>query len=215
MADTRNTKRNRRRAKKRLTPLGLTVRLALAVIIAAAAVIAVKSGMDTSKKVLYPVAYEDLIFKYAEENELDPYFVMGVIKTESNFIPDAHSGYAAGLMQITDETAEWLAKRMELDTSDIDLFDPETSIKIGCYYLRYLIDRYGVTDTALAAYNAGIGNVGKWLENKEYSDDGRTLKSIPFTETRNYVQRVNSSWQYYTEYYDQYRAQQANVQTKS
>lgn len=168
--------------------------------------------MNTSKQILYPVAYEDLIEKYAGENDLESYFVMAVVKTESNFISDAHSGYATGLMQITDETAEWLAGKMKLETDSIDLYDPETNIKLGCYYLRFLIDRYdGNVDTALAAYNAGMGNVAEWLQNPEYSDDGENLKYIPFTETRNYVQRVNSSWEYYREYYAEYNRQQAEL----
>ncbi len=190
----------------------MLIKLILLIAVGVAVFCAVKSGMDTSKKVLYPVAYEEYIMEYSEEYELDPYFVMGVIKTESNFIADAHSGYAAGLMQITEETAEWLADKMGIDYATVDLFDPETSIKMGCYFLRYLIDKYdGNINTALAAYNAGIGNVAKWLEDEQYSDDGENLKSIPFTETRNYVERVNSSWQYYKEYYAEYYEQQAAI----
>ena len=82
-------------------------------------------------------------------------------------------------------------------TYDYDIADPETSINFGCYYLRHLIDLYKNTDTALAAYNAGMGNVNGWLEDKEYSDDGVTLKYIPFPETRSYVRKVNESWEYY------------------
>ena len=83
--------------------------------------------------------------------------VMAVIKVESNFVPEAESAYAAGLMQLTEDTAEWNAKEMEL--KDYDYKDPETNIRIGCHYLKYLIRKYENIDTAFAAYNGGMGNV--------------------------------------------------------
>lgn len=158
-------------------------------------VIGIKSGLELSRNIKYPVEYSSYIVKYSKENELDPYLVMAVIKQESNYIADARSPYAGGLMQLTEETADDYANRMGL--SDYDYMDPETNIKIGCYVLRSLIDHYKVVDTALAAYNAGIGNVNKWLDNPKYSDDGITLKYIPFSETRHYVKNVND---YYAKY---------------
>ena len=68
---------------------------------------------------------------------------------------------------------------------------PQTNIEIGCYVLKTLIDKYGILDTALAAYNAGPGNVDAWLENPAYSEDGKTLSYIPFGETRGYVAKIN------------------------
>ena len=102
-------------------------------------------------------------------------------------------------MQLTEDTAEWNAKEMEL--KDYDYKDPETNIRIGCHYLKYLIRKYENIDTALAAYNGGMGNVSKWLNDERYSDDGVTLKYIPFSETRHYVKKVNESWQKYKELY--------------
>ena len=159
------------------------------------AVIASISGYNVGKQTVYPVAYSDYIVKYAHKNGLDPFLVMAVIKQESNFVPEAASDYAHGLMQITPETAEWNARAMGL--TDYDYLEPETNIEIGCHYLAYLIDTYGNIDTALAAYNAGMGNVNSWLSDKAYSDDGETLKYIPFPETRSYVEKVNASWDYY------------------
>lgn len=170
-------------------------KLFLALLAVIIAIIAFKTGVNTGQKTIYPVAYSDYICKYASQNKLDPYLVMAVIKTESNFVPDAHSGYAGGLMQLTEETAQWTANDMGIEIHDF--MDPETNIKLGCYYLKHLIDIYGVTNTALAAYNGGMGNVYSWLDNPEYSDDGKILKYIPFTETRNYVTRVNEAWEYY------------------
>lgn len=169
---------------------------ALAVVIAC---IGIKSGYHVGKQANYPVAYNEYIVKYAREYKLDPYLVMAVIKVESNFVPEAESEYAAGLMQLTEETAAWNAKEMGI--KDYDYKDPETNIRIGCHYLRYLIKKYDNTDTALAAYNGGMGNVSKWLDDERYSDDGVTLKYIPFSETRHYVRKVNENWENYKKLY--------------
>lgn len=169
----------------------------LAIVIALLGLI---GGYQTSQRVKYPVAYADLIVKYANENDLDPFLVMAVIKVESNFVPEAHSGFAGGLMQLTEETAAWNAKDMDIKY-EYDYMDPEINIKFGCHYLKHLIDVYENLDTALAAYNGGMGNVNSWLKNSQYSDDGETLKYIPFPETRNYVVKVNNYWKQYKEMY--------------
>ncbi len=168
--------------------------LALSAIVIA--IIGVIGGIETSQRVKYPVAYADFIVKYAKENELDPFLVMAVIKAESNFVPEAHSGIAGGLMQLTEDTAKWNAEDMHYFGS-YDYMDPETNIMFGCHYLRHLIDIYKNVDTVLAAYNGGMGNVDEWLKNPDYSDDGKSLKYIPFPETRNYVVRVNEYWDHY------------------
>ncbi len=78
------------------------------------AVLGILGGYQTSQKFKYPVAYADYIVKYSKANDLDPFLVMAVIKVESNFVPEAHSGVAGGLMQLTEETAEWNAKEFAL-----------------------------------------------------------------------------------------------------
>lgn len=159
-------------------------------------------GADTYEKLVYPLAYSDIILKYSNQNRLDGYLVMAVIKTESNFIHDAHSGKAGGLMQLTDDTAEWICGKMDIKHDKIDLFEPEDNIKLGCFYLKFLIDKYdGNIDVALAAYNAGPANVDAWLKDKKYSKNGRDLDYIPFPETRDYVKKVNKQWQKYMEIY--------------
>lgn len=163
------------------------------------AVMAIMSGYKVGRHTVYPVAYSEYIVKYAHKNGLDPFLVMAVIKQESNFVPDASSDYADGLMQLTPDTAEWNARAMELE--DYDYLDPETNIKIGCHYLKYLIDTYEIVDTALAAYNGGMGNVNEWLKNSECSHDGKSLYYIPFAETRGYVQKVNDYWENYKKMY--------------
>lgn len=180
--------------------MGRFIKLFLAALAIVIAIIGIKSGYDTGKQVTYPVAYGEWIMKYSTKNELDPFLVMAVIKQESNFVPEAHSGVAGGLMQLTQETAQWNAN--ELGITDFDYMDPETNIELGCHYLKYLIKHYGNVDTALAAYNGGMGNVDAWLADKTYSSDGKTLDNIPFAETRNYVVKVNEYWAHYKELYD-------------
>lgn len=166
--------------------------------ILAVAVIMIIAGIKTCKNLLYPLEYQDIIVKYANENELDQCLVMAVIKTESNFVEDAHSGKASGLMQLTDDTASWIASKTDVDIDKINLMNPKDNIRMGCYYLRYLIDYYeGNVDVALAAYNGGMGNVDKWLKDERYSEDGVNLKYIPFKETREYVKKVNNECEVY------------------
>ena len=151
---------------------------------------AIKSGIETGRNTKYKVEYSDYIVKYASENGLDPYLVMGVIRQESNYIADARSPYAGGLMQLTEVTA--LEYGSKLGLSDYDYMDPETNIRIGCYLLRCLIDKYdGEVNTALAAYNAGVSNVDAWLSDGRYSRDGKTLYNIPYSETKHYIDKVN------------------------
>lgn len=175
-------------------------KLLLIAFVALVAITGMISGYNTGKKSGYPVAYSEYISKYAAQNNLDPCLVMAVIKVESNYVPEAQSDYAYGLMQLTEETAEWNAKKMGL--KDYDWHVPETNIRIGSYYLKSLIDKYHNVDTALAAYNAGGGNVDSWLKDSRYSKDGETLNHIPFPETRHYVRKVNENWDSYKKLYN-------------
>ena len=151
---------------------------------------------------LFTLQYEALIERYSAENDLDPFLVMGLIQAESSFRSDAVSPVGAvGLMQIMPSTAEWLAEMMGISYREEDLFNPAYNIRMGTFYLRRLINYFGHVDTALASYNAGMGNVRSWLEQPQYSYDGETLHTIPFTETRAYVPRVNSYMETFRELY--------------
>lgn len=153
-------------------------------------------------KALYPLRYEDIIYKYSDKYNLDEFLIMALIKAESNYLYDAHSGIARGLMQITDDTAVWIAKKLSIEFSADDIENPETNISMGCFYLSYLLDYYAGDETlALAAYNAGLGNVNKWLTNKEYSKNGKTLDKIPFEETRNYIEKIEKNKEIYISLY--------------
>jgi len=162
-----------------------------------------QQGPEFLNPFLFPLEYEELIYRYSELYDLDPYLVMGLIRAESSFISDAVSPVGArGLMQIMPNTAEWLAEdRMGINFHVDDLFNPAYNIRMGTYYLRLLLNMFEEQDTALAAYNAGMGNVGNWLQDERYSADGRTLHTIPFSETRYYVPRVNRYMEIYRELY--------------
>ncbi|MDO4530612.1 MAG: lytic transglycosylase domain-containing protein [Bacillota bacterium] len=139
-----------------------------------------------------PLKYQPLIEHYAECYGLEITLVNAVIFCESRFEPDAVSSAGAlGLMQITPETGRWAAKQMGFDADSIDLLMPEENIRIGCWYLSWLLEKFdGITETALAGYNAGQGNVEKWLADTEMSKDGITLEEIPYEETKGYVRKV-------------------------
>lgn len=176
-------------------------KLIVFLLILAAAFFALKMGYKALVEEYFPLKYEDIIEKYAKEYSLSEHLVMGVICAESGFRHDAHSGVASGLMQITDETAQWISGKMGIEYSVDMTKNPETNIKMGCFYLDYLIGLYGNLDNALAAYNAGPGNVNAWLENEEYSKDGKTLKKIPFAETEKYIKRVKIFGKVYEKLY--------------
>ena len=140
-------------------------------------------------RLVYPYTYSEEIKKTSQSLEIDEFLVAGVISAESQFEPDAVSSKdAKGLMQIRDETAKWCLETFDIETTDDEVV---LNIIIGCTYMRYLIDKYdGNVDTAIAAYNAGEGNVSRWLKEQESSD--ASLSHIPFDETRNYVERVRN-----------------------
>ncbi len=152
---------------------------------------------------IYPLEYTDIIEKYSSQYDLDPYLVLAVIRVESRFIPDAVSHKnARGLMQITEKTGEWAADKLQLvDYTQEKLFDPETNIRIGCWYLNTLFHEFTDTDLMLAAYNGGSGNVSKWLKDTDYSKDGKSLDNIPFKETEKYIIKVKDSYTIYKKLY--------------
>ncbi|MGL5647109.1 MAG: lytic transglycosylase domain-containing protein [Clostridium sp.] len=160
------------------------------------------------KKYLYmthPEKYNSYVLKYSEEFGVDPKFVDAVIKTESDFKPNATSNVGAkGLMQITDETGQDIANKLGvINFTPNMLYEPDISIMFGTYYLSKLIQQFNNDPTlVIAAYNAGGGNVESWLNNPEYSKNGTSLSYIPFSETRAYVQKVLKNDKIYKELYN-------------
>jgi len=193
---------NNRQPKRRSRLLVSIFLAALAVAIIIVAFLTWPRAQRIVQEQRFPLQYEALIVRYSEERDLDPFLVKGLIQAESSFRPNAVSPVgASGLMQIMPNTGEWLAERMGISFEEDDLFNPAYNVRMGTYYLRLLLDMFEHQDTALAAYNAGMGNVRSWLEQVEFSYDGETLHTIPFSETREYVQRVNRYMEVYRELY--------------
>lgn len=180
----------------------------IVVLIIAAGVIWISVSLlsGTKKNVInsmYPIKYEEYVEKAAKEYDLDEALIYGVIKTESNFNPEAESHVGAkGVMQIMPESFEWLQtiRGTTGEYTEEDLLNPEVNIDYGCYLLKYFYDLYGTEQTAVAAYNAGFV-VGEWLEDSTYSSDGVTLDYIPYPETEAYVEKVLSAKDKYIELY--------------
>lgn len=150
----------------------------------------------------HPKKYEETVTRYATEYSIPKSIVFAVIKCESDFNPAAVSSAGAiGLMQMMPDTYEWLCKKTGDLCIPAMLYDPETNIRYGTYLLSFLYTRYGNWDTALAAYNAGLGNVDQWLEDPAYAGENGTLKEIPYKETRNYIKRVNEARRLYESLY--------------
>ncbi len=154
-----------------------------------------------------PDEYREYVEKYSHTYNVPEELVYAVIKTESDFDSSAVSSKGAiGLMQIMPSTFEWISNELLFEYHEVGmLYDPETNIKYGTYYLRRLINIFKDQNTAIAAYNGGEGNVAKWLSDKRYSDDGIKLNinSIPhkYAETQSYVKKVNKALSKYRELY--------------
>lgn len=162
-------------------------------------------GLKTLLFITFPVQHKEIVYKYSTEFNLDPFLVLSIIKVESNFNENAISSKnARGLMQIGETTAKWAAEELKIEDFRIeDLFDPEINILIGTWYMNNLLNQFGNTEVALAAYNAGSGNVTNWLNNNDYSFDSTTLYRIPFDETENYVRKVSENFRIYERLYDE------------
>ena len=126
---------------------------------------------------LYPVKFIEQVIKYSREYGLDPHLVFAVIKAESGFNPAARSHKdAMGLMQLTEGTAKWGASVLNIREFSLDdLYEPDINIRLGCWYLRNLLNEFNQdAELAIAAYNGGSGNVKKWLEDSNYSSSGKS-----------------------------------------
>ncbi|HEV3319263.1 MAG TPA: lytic transglycosylase domain-containing protein [Solirubrobacteraceae bacterium] len=155
--------------------------------------IAFGSSLDhTVRRLALPLSNEQVIREQAAAKHLDPALIAAVIYAETKFDPRTSPAGAEGLMQIEPATAEFLAKLSggyRFQTSD--LATPSVNVAYGSYYLRYLLDHYsGDEMLAVAAYNAGLANVDRWVTEAHAEGRSLTAGQIPFPETRAYVQRV-------------------------
>lgn len=157
--------------------------------------------------VFYPIGYKNIINKYSKEFKVDPYLVVSIINVESKYNKDAVSNKdARGLMQIGPQTGQWGSEVLKIENySKSLLFKPEINIRIGIWYIDQLKKEFGDNvDLVLAAYNAGSGNVNKWLSDNKYSNDGVSLTNIPFNETDEYLKRVKKNYKVYKLLYKSY-----------
>ena len=176
-----------------------------AVFLAAIGIYTVWHSDSFQRRYLYPYPYRQTVEYYADRYEIDKNLVAATILAESKFDTDAvsHPG-AIGLMQVMPDTGKWIANQIEDDDFTLDrLNEPEMNIKYGTWYMASLQEEFGGNKVlALAAYNAGRGNVHEWIE--LYGWDERTFDDytqIPFPETREYVKRVLDNEQNYAKLY--------------
>ena len=155
-------------------------------------------------KKIYPTKYSNYVYQYAEEYDIDPLLIFAIIKAESNFKPNVvSSSEAIGLMQLMDATAEELARKLDIPfTKKASLYDPELNIKLGTKYFADLLKEYNQnTLLALTAYNAGKGNLKRWIEQGTLKEDGSDIENIPYKETNNYVRKIVRDYKIYQRLY--------------
>ncbi len=144
----------------------------------------------------YPLKYKYFILNSSARYNVEPSLIASIINSESSFKKDVVSNKGAvGLMQVMPSTASMVAKQLKL--SEYDLFDEETNIKIGTYYLSTLLSCFDNMEVAICAYNAGPSRVKSWLKSDECSHDGKTLFNIPYPETEKYLESVLKNIKFY------------------
>lgn len=155
-------------------------------------------------KKIYKTNYSEYVYKYSQENEIDPLLTFAIIKAESNFNRNIKSKSGAiGLMQLMESTAIEQAEEVNEEIIVTEsLYNPEINIKIGTKYYSKLIKKYNNNMLlALAAYNAGIGNVDNWIKQGIIKEDGSDIENIPFKETNNYIRKIIRDYKIYQNLY--------------
>lgn len=151
-------------------------------------------------KIIYPTKYSEYVEKYSEEYGIDKLLIYSIIKAESNFNPNVKSKSSAiGLMQLMEKTA------LEIDSTidENELYNEETNIKIGIEYFSKLLMHYDNSiELAIIAYNAGMGNVDRWIEEGTIEKDGSNIENVPFKETNNYVRKILRDYEVYKKLYN-------------
>jgi len=150
-------------------------------------------------KKIYPLKYTEYVEKYSKEYNIDSYMIYAIIKAESNFNENAKSNSnAIGLMQIMEPTAKEIAEKIDLNITEEQLLEPELNIQLGTKYFAGLLEKYNNNyKIAIIAYNAGIGNVDKWIKEGIIKEDGTDLENVPFKETNNYVRKILRNYEIY------------------
>ena len=153
---------------------------------------------------VYKLEYTEYVKKYANEYNVDEHLIYAIIKAESNFEPNAESHRGAkGLMQLMYSTAEDISKRIGIELNEDNILEPDININLGTKYISMLIQKYNNINLALAAYNAGSGNVDGWIEKGTLKSDGSDIENVPFTETNNYVRKILRDYEIYKNIYEE------------
>ncbi|WP_312876088.1 lytic transglycosylase domain-containing protein [Paenibacillus alginolyticus] len=155
---------------------------------------------------LYPIYFEQEIRQSAAKHNIDPFLIAAIIKVETNYKYHLESRKGAlGLMQLMPDTADWIVESTNLGPHmQEDLLKVDVNINLGSWYLSWLKKHYnGNLIYAIAAYNAGQGNVNKWKKNNVWDGSEAHINQIPFGETRHYVQRVLYYYEKYTKLYSE------------
>ena len=155
-------------------------------------------------KLFYKTDYSKYVYKYSEQNMIDPYLTFSIIRAESNFNKESLSkSGAVGLMQLMESTAQEVANKKNLNNfTKEDLYNPEINIMLGTSYFKQLLEKYGNnTFIALVAYNAGIGIVDSWIKEGILNKDGDNLENVPYKETNMYVRKIIRDYKIYKDLY--------------
>ena len=178
------------------------IKIVIVIIVLLLFIFAILKNKNAIMKSFYITEYSEYVEKYSAEYKVDKYLIYATIKAESNFNEKAESSKGAkGLMQLMDSTAEEIAKSIDMNIDNDDLFNPEINIKLGTKYLSKMLQKYNSIELALAAYNAGAGNVDSWINQNTIKDDGSDAENIPFKETNNYVRKILRDYDIYKELY--------------
>ena len=178
----------RKNAKKLLIML-------VAIILIAIVVLCINKLMI---KIMYKKEYSEYVSKYSQQYGIDEDLIYALIKAESNFEAEAVSNKnAQGLMQLMYSTAKDVAKKSDIELTEENILEPDININIGTKHLSILLEKYECIEIALAAYNAGSGNVDKWIDNGTIKSDGSDIENIPFKETHNYVRKIMRDYRIY------------------
>ena len=162
-----------------------------------------KSIKTSILKMIYKIDYAEYVEKYSKEYDVDKYLVYATIKAESNFNRYAKSSQGAfGLMQLLQSTAEEIAPKVGIEVNESNIFEPDVNINLGTKFLSILLEKYENIGLALAAYNAGSGNVDNWINKGTLKNDGSDIENIPFKETNNYARKILRDYDIYKELYE-------------
>ncbi len=179
------------------------VRLIVFILIIALIGVFIYQYKDLILMKIYPIEYQTHVQKYSKEYDVDEYLIYAIIKAESNFEEDAISSKGAkGLMQLMDSTAEEIATNLGIDLDEENILSPEININLGTKYISMMLAKYDSMELALAAYNAGSGNVDGWIEDGTLKEDGSDIENIPYKETNNYVRKILRDYEIYKELYE-------------